>query len=57
MPNTVICETCKGEGYYVALVSPHDDKTEIVKCPVCNGKGTVHQMTDKEENDYWGDYF
>jgi DnaJ-class molecular chaperone len=57
MPDIVTCKTCKGRGQYEALVSPHDDKTETVKCPDCNGKGTFHQMTDEEERDYWENYW
>ncbi len=48
------CYTCKGKGYYEALVSQHDDKKETVKCSECNGKGFKHQMTDDEERDYVG---
>jgi len=54
--NTETCKRCKGNGYYEALVSQHDDEKETVKCEKCNGKGTVCQMTEKEENDYWEDY-
>lgn len=57
MPNTETCSTCKGVGYYDGLVSQHDDKTERVKCPKCNGKGTLHVMTDDEEDDYWDNYW
>lgn len=57
MPEVKICSTCKGEGYYDALTSQHDDKTERVKCPHCQGKGHVHQMTEQEERDYWEDYW
>ena len=57
MPDTKSCTQCKGQGYYEALVSQHDDKKEIVKCTQCNGKGTVYQMTESEERDYWEDYW
>lgn len=57
MPTTVTCQTCKGKGYYEALVSQHDDKKETVKCPKCDGKGVKHQMTDDEERDYHADYW
>ena len=39
MPNSVKCESCKGEGYYVALVSQHNDATEIVKMSKLSRKG------------------
>jgi DnaJ-class molecular chaperone len=57
MPISVTCERCKGEGCYEALGSQHDDKTETVKCEKCNGRGTVYQMTESEERDYWEDYW
>ena len=57
MPEEKICTTCKGEGYYEALVSQHDDKKETVKCPTCRGKGTNNHMTADEERDYHADYW
>jgi len=57
MPNSETCERCKGKCYYDALVSQHDDKKETVKCEKCNGKGTIYQMTESEERDYWEDYW
>ena len=57
MPNSETCEICKGKGYYEALVSQHDDKKETIKCEKCNGNGTVYQMTESEERDYWEDYW
>ena len=57
MPETKPCPTCKGAGYFEALVSQHDDKKEITKCPKCNGSGKIHQMTDDEERDYHADYW
>ncbi len=51
------CDRCEGNGSYKALVSQHDDKTEIVKCEKCNGKGVIHQMTEEEERDYHADYW
>jgi DnaJ-class molecular chaperone len=56
MPITKTCDRCKGEGSYDGLVSQHDDATERVVCGKCNGKGVVHEMTEKEENDYWENY-
>ncbi len=57
MSNSETCYRCKGKGYYEALVSQHDDKKEIVKCELCNSKGTVNVMTEREERDYWEDYW
>jgi len=57
MPDKIVCTTCKGKGYYEALISQHDDKTETVTCPKCNGKGSVYIMTEREERDYWEDYW
>lgn len=57
MPTEVNCTQCKGEGYYEALVSQHDDKKETVKCSKCNGKGHINQMTDEEERNYHEDYW
>lgn len=57
MPDAIKCPRCKGQGYYEALVSQHDDKKETTKCSKCNGNGTLHQMTDREEADYWADYW
>ena len=57
MPNKISCPKCNGEGYRTVLSSPHDDKTETVKCSECNGKGTINQMTDQEERDYFYDYW
>lgn len=34
----------------------HDDKKEKCECPNCQGKGKIHIMTEKEENNYWEDY-
>ncbi len=48
MPDTKICKTCKGQGYYEALVSQHDDVKVTVKCKTCDGKGTINQMTEEE---------
>ena len=56
MPDKKECKTCKGKGYYEALVSQHDDKTETVKCPTCNGVGTINQMSEEDESDYHADY-
>lgn len=57
MSESVKCGTCKGKGYYEALVSQHDDKKETVTCPICNGKGTLNVMSDEDERDYWADYW
>lgn len=57
MPNSKNCKECNGKGHYVALVSQHDDKTEIVKCEECNGKGTIYVMTESEERDYRDNYW
>ena len=57
MPETNTCTKCKGQGYYEALVSMHDDKMETTKCSACNGTGKIHQMTDQEESDYHADYW
>lgn len=57
MPDTKVCETCKGKGYYEALVSMHDDKKETVKCPHCNGKGVYYQATEEEERNYYENYW
>jgi DnaJ-class molecular chaperone len=57
MADQVNCSTCKGTGVINALVNQHDDKTETVRCPTCDGKGEIHIMTDKDESDYWADYW
>lgn len=57
MPETKPCPTCKGEGYYKALVSQHDDVKETVKCKTCDGKGVLHHMTEQEERDYHDNYW
>lgn len=57
MPNTKICEKCKGEGYLYVLVSMHDDKKELIKCPDCRGTKVIHHMTEEEEKNYWEDYW
>ena len=57
MPYTLICTVCKGEGHYKVLVSQGSDETETVKCKKCNETGFVRQMTEKEESDYWEDYW
>jgi DnaJ-class molecular chaperone len=57
MPDQEACPQCKGKGYYEALISQHDDKTETVKCTKCNGKGHLYVMTDDEERDYHADYW
>ena len=57
MSVTKICSTCKGKGYYEALISQHDDKKETVKCPNCDGKGYYNEMTDEDERDYHADYW
>lgn len=57
MPDIEKCPTCKGEGCYEALVSQHDDKKETTKCETCGGKGYRNVMTDREESDYWSDYW
>ena len=57
MPDTITCSTCKGKGYYEALVSQHDDEKENIKCGACNGRGVSYQMTDSEESDYHDDYW
>lgn len=57
MPDIKICKTCKGQGTVHALVNAHDDKKEWVKCWDCHGKGTITEMTEQEERDYWADYW
>jgi len=57
MATKVTCKVCKGSGYMEVLTSPHDDETETVKCTYCNGRGSIHQMTDEEERDYHADYW
>jgi len=57
MPNTIKCDKCNGTGTIKVLVSIHDDKEEIIICDKCNGKGDIHQMTEREERDYWENYF
>ena len=57
MPDKIECPLCKGEGYYDALVSQHDDERETIKCEKCNGKGFIYQMTDKEESDYFENWW
>ena len=57
MPDTITCSTCKGKGYYEALVSQNDNKKETVKCKSCDGRGVIYQMTDREESDYRADYW
>lgn len=57
MPNRITCSLCKGEGQFEALLSPHDDKKELVDCKECYGKGYLMQMTEQEERDYWEDYW
>ena len=57
MPEEKICTKCKGEGYYEALVSQHDDEKVSVKCQKCKGEGHINQMTDEEERDYHADYW
>ena len=57
MSDKVICNTCKGAGRIDGLISQHDDKTENVPCPNCDGRGSFYQMTEQEERDYWEDYW
>jgi uncharacterized protein YbaR (Trm112 family) len=57
MPQTILCPVCHGSGTIVALVSAHDDRTEICVCPECKGAKVIHQMTDQEEQDYHDDYW
>lgn len=55
--NTVTCDNCNGSGTIDALISMHDDKKETICCGTCNGKGVIRQMTEKEEQDYWDNYW
>jgi len=57
MLDKLTCGTCNGLEVIDALVSQHDDKKELSKCPKCNGRGVIFQMTDEEEQDYWADYW
>lgn len=57
MPDTIKCTKCEGEGSISVLISAHDDKREIIPCPICNGKGVINQMTEQEERDYREDYW
>lgn len=57
MPDTIKCDKCKGARTIEVLISMHDDKTEIITCPKCKGKGIIHQMTESEERDYWENYW
>jgi DnaJ-class molecular chaperone len=57
MSDKVICKTCKGDGRIDGLISQHDDKTENVPCPNCDGRDSFYQMTEQEERDYWEDYW
>jgi hypothetical protein len=51
------CYMCKGQGIINALISQHDDKKEIVSCPICCGSGTIREMDEDEENDYLENYW
>ena len=51
------CTRCKGKGYHEVLISQHGDETEIVKCQKCNGKGEIYIMSNKDEQNYWEDYW
>jgi len=57
MPTTETCTSCKGKGNYTVLVSQHDSETETIVCPKCRGNGIIFVMTEKEEDDYWSNYF
>lgn len=57
MPTKETCTTCKGKGYYEALISQHGDEKETVSCSKCNGKGNYNMMSESEERDYWEDYW
>jgi DnaJ-class molecular chaperone len=57
MSETKVCSYCKGRGNVEVLVTQHDDKTEVVKCIHCNGKGVIHQMSEEDERDYYADYW
>ncbi len=52
MPIKKTCELCNGAGYYQALISMHDDRTEQVQCKECHGRGVISHMTEDEEDDY-----
>lgn len=52
MPETKTCTRCNGSGRITVLVSQHDDKTEVVDCTACLGKGVIHHMTEQDESDY-----
>ena len=51
------CYMCKGQGIIDALISQHDDKKEIVSCPICDGKGSINAMSEDDEREYWEDYW
>jgi DnaJ-class molecular chaperone len=57
MPDTKKCNKCNGSGFYEALISMYDDKTEIVICEKCHGKGIIYTMTEEEEQDYYENYW
>lgn len=49
------CKKCNGMRFIKVLVNAHDDKTEIIECPECYGKGHIHQMSQEETDDYFRD--
>lgn len=57
MPETKKCPKCDGKKKLTVLISAHDDKTEVIICPTCQGKGVIHEMTEQEERNYWEDYW
>lgn len=57
MPETKKCPKCDGKKQLTVLISAHDDKTEVIICPTCQGKGVIHEMTEQEERNYWEDYW
>lgn len=57
MPETKLCPVCKGRGFIECFINEHDDETTTIVCRECGGHGEIHVMTEKEEQDYWEDYW
>jgi DnaJ-class molecular chaperone len=55
MPETKVCPNCKGKRRLDVLISQHGDEKENIECKKCFGKGEIHEMTDREFDDYMYD--
>lgn len=57
MANEKTCPNCGGEGHTEDRINQSSNKTTIIQCSKCNGKGVIPVLTKQDEEDYGSNYW